>query len=91
MQVSENGRFRVNGGRGLQLPSLIGFGLRVTVPAPEVPIPVYLTGDPRLAPVTVWSAETSYSHSLASGLRFDASLFYTRTDKLIASPGGLLM
>lgn len=88
IQVSENGRFRVNGGRGLQLPSLIGFGLRVTVPAPEVPIPVYLTGDPRLAPVTVWSAETSYSHSLASGLRFDASLFYTRTDKLIASPGG---
>ena len=88
IEVSENGRFRINGGRGLQLPSLIGFGLRVTVPAPDVPIPVYLTGDPGLAPVSVWSAETSYSHGFDSGLSLNATLFYTRTDKVIASPGG---
>lgn len=87
-QVGDNGRLRINGGRGLQLPSLISLGVRVMVPAPDVPIPVYLTGDPHLAPVTVWSAETSYSHDFASGVRFDATLFYNRAENLVASPGG---
>jgi len=87
-QVSDNDRLRINGGRGLQLPSLISLGLRVTIPVAEVPIPVYFTGDPRLAPVTVWSAETSYSHDFGSGIHFDATLFYTRTENLVASPGG---
>ena len=87
-QVSDNDRLRINGGRGLQLPSLISLGVRVMVPAPDVPIPVYLTGDPRLAPVTVWSAETSYSHDFGSDIHFDATLFYTRTENLVASPGG---
>jgi outer membrane receptor for ferrienterochelin and colicin len=87
-EVSDNGRLRINGGRGLQLPSLISLGLRVTIPVAEVPIPVYFTGDPRLAPVTVWSAETSYSHNFDAGIHFDATLFYTRTENLVASPGG---
>ncbi|MBD8548637.1 TonB-dependent receptor plug domain-containing protein [Sphingomonas sp. CFBP 8760] len=87
-QVSDNDRLRINGGRGLQLPSLISLGVRVMVPAPDVPIPVYLTGDPRLAPVIVWSAETSYSHGFGSDIHFDATLFYTRTENLVASPGG---
>ena len=87
-QVSDHGRLRINGGRGLQLPSLISLGLRVTIPVSEVPIPVYFTGDPRLAPVTVWSVETSYSHDFGSGINFDATLFYTRTENLVASPGG---
>lgn len=87
-QVSDNGRLRINGGRGLQLPSLISLGLRVTIPVAEVPIPVYFTGDPRLAPVSVSSAETSYSHTFDSGVHFDATLFYTRTENLVASPGG---
>ncbi|GAA3720608.1 TonB-dependent receptor [Sphingomonas cynarae] len=87
-QVSDNDRLRINGGRGLQLPSLISLGVRVMVPAPDVPIPVYLTGDPRLAPVTVWSAETSYSHDFGSDIHFDATLFYTCTENLVASPGG---
>ncbi len=87
-QVSDNDRLRINGGRGLQLPSLISLGVRVMVPAPDVPIPVYLTGDPRLAPVTVWSAETSYSHDFGSDIHFDATVFYTRTENLVASPGG---
>lgn len=87
VQVSEAGSIRVNGGRGLQLPSLVNFGLHVEVPAPTVPIPVYFTGDPRLDPVTVWSGEASYSHRFHSSLRLDATLFYTRTKNVIASPG----
>lgn len=88
IQVGEEGRLRVNGGRGLQLPSLIDFGLHVAIPAPDVPVPVYLVGDPRLLPVVVDSVEAGYSHSFASGLRLDATLFYTQVDRLIASPGG---
>lgn len=88
IQAGTNGRFRVNGGRGLQLPSLIDLGLHVAIPASTVPVPVYLVGDPRLTPVSVWSAETSYSHHVASGIQFDATIFYTRVDRLIASPGG---
>jgi len=88
LQVGENGSLRVNGGRGLQLPSLIDFGLHVEIPAPDVPLPIYLVGDPRLDPVSVWSAETSYAHTFPSGLRLVSTLFYTRTDELIASPGG---
>ena len=88
VQVGESGHFRLNGGRGYQLPSLIGLGLRVIVPAPEVPVPVFLTGDPDLAPVAVWSGEASYAHGFHSGLQLNATLFYTRTDRLIASPGG---
>jgi outer membrane receptor protein involved in Fe transport len=88
VQVGENGRLRVNGGSGLQLPSLIDLGLHVAIPAPDVPVPVYLVGDPRLLPVKVDSVEAGYSQGFASGLRLDATLFYTRVDRLIASPGG---
>ena len=88
VQVGEAGRLRVNGGRGLQLPSLIDLGLHVAIPAPDVPVPVYLVGDPRLLPVKVDSLEAGYSQGFASGLRFDVTLFHTRVDRLIASPGG---
>jgi iron complex outermembrane receptor protein len=88
VRIGENGHFRLNGGRGFQLPSLVGLGLRVIVPAPTVPVPVFLTGDPDLAPVEIWSGEASYAHGFASGLQLAATLFYTRTDRLIASPGG---
>lgn len=88
VQISERDRVRLNGGRGLQLPSLIDFGLRVGIPVSEVPIPVYFVGDPRLKPVSVWSGEAAYSHSFASSLRFTAALFYTRTNEIIGSPGG---
>ncbi|WP_081645237.1 TonB-dependent receptor plug domain-containing protein [Sphingomonas phyllosphaerae] len=88
VQIGETGRLRVNGGRGLQLPSLIDLGLHVAIPAPDVPVPVYLVGDPRLLPVQVDSLEAGYSQGFGSGLRMDVTLFYTRVDRLIASPGG---
>ena len=88
LQVGETGRFRINGGRGFQLPSLTNLGFRVQVPAPDVPVPVYFIGDPRLAPVRVWSGEVGYAQAAGTGLRFEATLFYTRTDRIIASPGG---
>ena len=89
-QIGDHGRLRVNGGRGLQLPSLVALGMRVDVPVPELPLPFFLSGSPNLAPVNVWSGEISYSHALSMGVHLNAAIFYARTEDIIASPGSLI-
>ena len=87
VQVGGNGQLRINGGRGEQSPSLIDLGLRVQLPAETAPILVFITGDPRIEPSAVWSAEIGYAHQLASGIRIDGTIFYTQVSDAIASPG----
>nr|WP_246617046.1 TonB-dependent receptor [Sphingomonas yunnanensis] len=85
VQTGANGRLRLNGGRGYQLPSLVSFGFRLPLAAPT-PVPIVVTGSPRLRPVAVWSGELGYTHALGA-TRLEATAFYTRTDDAIASPG----
>ncbi|TCP33146.1 TonB-dependent receptor [Sphingomonas sp. BK235] len=85
VQVGESGRVRLNGGRGYQLPSLVSFGLRLPLAVPT-PVPIVVTGSPRMRPVAVWSGELGYTQSLG-GTRLEATAFYTRTQDAIASPG----
>ncbi|NIJ08238.1 iron complex outermembrane receptor protein [Sphingomonas vulcanisoli] len=86
-RVGENGQLRVNGGRGIQSPSLVNFGSRVLIAVAGVPLPIYLSGDPNIRPATIWSGEIGYTHNFASGLRLEAGAFFTRTDNAISSPG----
>lgn len=88
VQVGSAGQIRINGGRGLQSPSLIDFGFRLRLPSALAPIPVYALGDPRIAPTTVWSGEIAYAQRLPSGTRIEANAFYTRTDDPVALPSG---
>ena len=87
VQVGANGRVRLNGGRGYQLPSLTTFGVRIPlVTATPLPFPVFVAGSPLLDPVGTWSGELGYAHDLGS-TRLEATGFYTRTSDAIASPG----
>ncbi|USI71687.1 TonB-dependent receptor plug domain-containing protein [Sphingomonas morindae] len=85
-RIGSAGQLRVNGGKGVQSPSLISYGLRVMVPADDTPVPVFLSGDPRLRPVAVWSGEIGYNQRIG-GLTVDAGVFYNHTAHAIASPG----
>lgn len=85
VQTSANGRLRLNGGRGYQLPSLVSFGFRLPLAVPT-PVPIVITGSPRIRPVAVWSGELGYTHALGA-TRLEATAFYTRTNDAIASPG----
>ncbi|MBW6526855.1 TonB-dependent receptor [Sphingomonas sp. RHCKR7] len=85
VQTSANGRVRLNGGRGYQLPSLVSFGLRLPLAVPT-PVPIVVTGSPRMRPVAVWSGELGYTHALGA-TRLEATAFYTHTSDAIASPG----
>jgi iron complex outermembrane receptor protein len=87
LQTGDGGQLRINGGRGLQSPSLVNFGLRTQLPAAASPVPIYATGDPRIEPATVWSGELGYTQRLASGLRLEGTFFFTRTEDVISSPG----
>jgi iron complex outermembrane receptor protein len=89
VQVGANGQLRLNGGRGIQSPSLVDFGLRTRLPLGAAPIPIYATGDPRIEPATVWSGELGYAQRLGTSTRLEASGFFTRTTNAIASPGDL--
>ena len=87
IDLRQGGQLRINGGRGVQSPSLIAYGYRLPLVAYPVPYPVLLTGDPAIKPVPVWSAEIGYVQTLAPWLTVDGTAFYTRTTGAIASPG----
>jgi len=89
LNLGAGGQLRVNGGVGYQIPSLIEYGLRMQLElglGPDAP-PILLAGSPALNPVTVWSGEVGYSRQLSDSTKFDVTLFYTRTQHAIASPG----
>lgn len=81
------GQVRVNGGRGLQLPSLAGFGARVAIPQGRSPLPLLIAGDPGLLPTVSWSGEAGYLRRFGAGLRLEATFFFTHTSQVIATPG----
>jgi len=85
--LSDGGQLRVNGGRGVQSPSLVAYGYRLPLNGFPVPFPVLLTGDPAIRPVPVWSVEAGYARAVGDALRLSATGFYTRTSGAIASPG----
>jgi iron complex outermembrane receptor protein len=85
VQTGENGQFRLNGGRGYQLPSLVNFGTRIPVVTPS-PIQVFVLGLPNAVPVAVWSGELAYIHTLGT-MRLEVTGFATRTNDPIATPG----
>ena len=87
VQVGLAGQLRLNGGRGIQSPSLIDYGLRTQLPTSAAPIPIYATGDPRIKPATVWSGEVGYVQRLDPNIRLEGTAFFTRTTNVIASPG----
>jgi len=89
LNLGTGGQLRVNGGVGYQIPSLIQLGLRMELDlglGPAAPT-VMLAGNPAFNPVTVWSGEVGYSKQLSDHAKLDLTLFYTRTEDAIASPG----
>lgn len=78
---------RLNGGRAVQAPSLVVFGMNIPVSFVGVPLPVLVAGDPAIKPVEVWSAELAYDYHVSSAFDVNATAFFTRTDNAIAYPG----
>jgi iron complex outermembrane receptor protein len=78
--------FRLTLARGVQLPTLLQYGLQVR---PGFYAPLAFVGSPDLSPSIVWNAELDYDRALpviASSLR--TALFLQRTDDVIAWPFG---
>jgi outer membrane receptor for ferrienterochelin and colicins len=67
---------RASYGRGIQAPSLFGFGSDLLVPGPFI-----LAGNPNLDTTVVHNYEVGYDRRIASlGGKFRSSLFYKRTE-----------
>ena len=78
---------RLNGGRAVQAPSLVVFGMNIPVAFVGVPLPVVVAGDPAIKPVEVWSAELAYDYRISDALEIKTVAFFTRTNNAIAYPG----
>ena len=73
---------RLTAGRGLQIPSLIAFGIQLNFP------PVLLAGSPSLEPTAVWNAELAYDRTIAAiGATLTTAVFFQRNTDLIAPAG----
>jgi iron complex outermembrane receptor protein len=86
-QVGAAGQFRLNGGRGLQSPSLADFGSRIPLATPGAPLPLLIAGDPDLQPAIAWSGEIGYDQQWSDKYKFSGTAFFNRTLDVIASPG----
>ena len=74
---------RLTIGRGLQVPSLIDFGLQTKSVSPFIPS---FQGSPTLQPTAVWNAEMGYDHSISAiGSTLRSSVFIQRNDNLLTS------
>ena len=82
--MGSDGLFRVNVGRGYQLPSLTNYGFRLSVDLPP-PFSLIVAGSPALSPVATWSGEIGYTRQLQAVL-VEATAFYTLTTDTIAPP-----
>lgn len=85
LTLDESTALRLNGGRGLQSPSLLDFAARIEVPL-VTSLPLLIAGDPSLRPAVVWNGEAGLSRDLGT-VRTQANVFFTRTQEAIASPG----
>jgi iron complex outermembrane receptor protein len=87
IQLGGEGQLRINGGLGYQIPSLVDLGLRIPIaPIPGLP-PLLLAGSPGFDPVAVWSGEIGYTRPLSRNTKLAVTVFYTKTEDAIASPG----
>ena len=86
-QLDARQSLRVNGGRAVQAPSLVVFGMNIPVSFVGVPLPVLVAGDPAIDPVTVWSSEAAYDVKLSDAIELKTAAFFTRTDDAISYPG----
>ena len=81
VHVSDLDIVRITAARGLQLPSLVDFGLQDRV-APGV----YALGTPSVRPEAVWNAELGYTRSLqAIGASLETSVFFQRNTDIAAA------
>jgi iron complex outermembrane receptor protein len=82
IKVSDVDTIRLTAARGLQIPSLLDFGIQIPV-GPGV----IESGSPSLQPTSVWNAELGYVHSFpALGMTVGTSVFFQRNTNLIANP-----
>ncbi len=82
IKVSDRDTVRLTASRGLQVPSLIDYGLQ----ASEGPVSV--VGSPSLSPMSVWNAELAYDRSIgALGATFTTAAYWQRNTDLIATAG----
>ncbi len=86
-QLGARQSIRLNGGRAVQAPSLVVFGMNIPVTFVGVPLPVLVAGDPAIKPVEVWSAELAYDYRISDALEIKTTAFFTRTNNAIAYPG----
>jgi iron complex outermembrane receptor protein len=83
VHVSDADTLRFLASRGLQVPSLVDFGLQLNV-APHV----YILGTPAAAPEAVWNVELAYDRALAPlSATLETSMFFQRSTDLLAPPG----
>lgn len=87
IDLDEASQLRINGGRGVQSPSLVDFALRAPIVSAPVPFPAFATGDPAINPAMIWSAELGYLRQITPALNVAATLFFNRVDGVIATPG----
>jgi iron complex outermembrane receptor protein len=67
--------FRLLAGRGVQAPSLVDFGIQVTVP--YGPYTIVAAGDPDIKPTTVTNYEADYDRAVpALGATLSAAVYY---------------
>jgi iron complex outermembrane receptor protein len=85
-QPTERDTLRLTAARGVQVPSLVDFGLQI--PAGTIPtLPLPIAGNPNLRPSIVYNIEGDYERSLPSlHSVFRSAIFGQRNEDLIASP-----
>jgi iron complex outermembrane receptor protein len=84
--ASKEDTFRLSAARGVQLPTLLEYGLQV--PAGFYG-PLAYSGTPDLHPSIIWNTELDYDRALPSlGSTLRAALFAQRIDDIIATPFG---
>ena len=82
-KVSDLDTVRVTAARGLQVPSLLDFGIQIGG------FGYYYLGAPYLQPVAVWDAELAYDRTLPMlGATFTSAVFFQRNTDLLAPAGG---
>lgn len=82
VKLTDIDTLRLTAARGLQIPSLVDFGLDLHVP------PVYIVGQPMLTPTAVWNFELGYDRPLGLlGAKFSSAVFFQRNTDILASEG----
>jgi iron complex outermembrane receptor protein len=82
IHVTDRDTVRIMLSRGLQLPSILDFGLDTNL------LGLTLLGSPNLAPESVWNAELAYDRTLPRlGAKLTEAIFLQRNTDLLAAPG----